>query len=311
MCIYYRKLHTCTCLSRILLQRCIPAIHTNTVCDPSSIPTPSEDPTDGTHQKSHFACYDCLRGEAIREIEAAHAAAAVTANSQPSLGNGNTAAAPTTSVPQRDMARLAYKRVKSENARKAAEERARREKGEDEARKKKMMEERERAGTEGAGWIDVGSARKGKGRSRGVVPSFSGVGMARTGMSAGVGFQGQGVSVGAGFGGGFGGGGVGSGSGRGYNKMGEFGRREEGGRPAAGGGVGGGGGGGNHGGPRGMGSWRSGAGAASSNPKTILQNVERKSGTTTTTANGKDVAQGALASTTTSTSTLVPPIIPS
>jgi hypothetical protein len=146
MCIYWKKLHTCSHTSdRPYIEMCRSGCLGNTVCPDIG--------TDETLRNSHFPCYPCIKAEARTEIEARYYAQhdAVLKAKQ-----------------ARDIAlrekHAAEQRAKEERIRREAREKAARER-EEETRLKAMRDkEEERAKKEGGTWIETGSGKKAKGR---------------------------------------------------------------------------------------------------------------------------------------------------
>ncbi|KAJ4301760.1 hypothetical protein N0V90_003854 [Kalmusia sp. IMI 367209] len=155
MCKYFKKLHPCGHLSRELVDRCLDACSTNSMC---IVPTPTDEEFRVHARKSYITCYDCIANDAYIERDAAAAAAAEIEHDP---------------IKQREIAgqraRFAHKQAKLEMNRRLAEENMRAERCEDRRKEEAKKAEEERAKKEGGLWVDVGSARK-KGRRGGGAP---------------------------------------------------------------------------------------------------------------------------------------------
>ncbi|ORY09620.1 hypothetical protein BCR34DRAFT_568225 [Clohesyomyces aquaticus] len=138
MCVGWKKLYLCGCISAPHIDRCQEAFVTGQVC---------EDEIEEEHgRKSYFQCYDCIKAEVWREKEEA--------------------------VRAEGMKRLEKKKseekARSEKIRRDAQERAKREREEDERRKEleRVQEEKDRQA--GGRWVAAGGNKKGKGRKGGL-----------------------------------------------------------------------------------------------------------------------------------------------
>jgi hypothetical protein len=149
MCLYWKKLHTCSHLSdRPYIEMCRPGFLSNTVC-----PDISED---DKPRPSHFPCYPCIKLEARAETEA-----------QVRLEQHEFAKAYEArerAVREKQAAEL---RAKEERVRREARDKAARER-EAEQRAKREKEEAERkARKEGGAWIETSVGKKPKGKRSG------------------------------------------------------------------------------------------------------------------------------------------------
>lgn len=157
MCQYYKKLHTCNCLSQTYLEMCRAGILSNTVCRP--LDPPSENKADA--RKSYFACYECLCKEVRKEDQE-------RLQRQMQMEQENKKMAEM----QLKMDRIAEKQAKKDRVRREYAQKARAEREREEQEQEKLKAEAERAKKEGGLWIDAGASRK-RGRKGG-----GGVGMA-------------------------------------------------------------------------------------------------------------------------------------
>ncbi|KAF2248866.1 hypothetical protein BU26DRAFT_308001 [Trematosphaeria pertusa] len=152
MCLYYRKLHTCGCISKPLLSMCRTGVLSNTLCTPLA-PPPADDDA-ASARKSHFQCYDCLRLEAFAE----HRAKLQAAHDQQKGA---------------EMAAKAEKfarREREQRVRREAAERAQLERERERARKEEEARMKEQERREGGLWIDAAAAGRKKGRKAGGGP---------------------------------------------------------------------------------------------------------------------------------------------
>ncbi|KAH6882645.1 hypothetical protein BKA58DRAFT_22632 [Alternaria rosae] len=149
MCLYWKKLHTCSHLSdRPYIEMCRPGFLSNSVCPDIS--------DDDKSRPSHFPCYPCIKLEARTETEAQvrfeqhEFAKAYEARERAVRGK-----------------QAAELRAKEERVRREARDKAARER-EAEQRAKREKEEAERkAKKEGGAWIETSVGKKPKGKRNG------------------------------------------------------------------------------------------------------------------------------------------------
>jgi hypothetical protein len=149
MCLYWKKLHTCTHLSdRPYIEMCRAGFLSNTVC-----PDISED---DSPRPSHFPCYSCIKLEARAETEAQvrfeqhEFAKAYEARER--------------AVREKQAAEL---RAKEERVRREARDKAAREREAEQRVKREKEEAERRAKKEGGTWIETSGGKKPKGKRSG------------------------------------------------------------------------------------------------------------------------------------------------
>jgi hypothetical protein len=147
MCQYFKRLHTCGCLSRAYLERCRSAIIKSEKC--STLEDPSDFKEDA--RPSYFACYECLIKNTPSEQEKQREA-------EEKIRKVNEEKA--------KQQRQADRAAKTESLRRAAAAKAAAEREEDQREKEARKAEMERAKKEGGLWIDAAGSRK-KGRRGG------------------------------------------------------------------------------------------------------------------------------------------------
>ncbi|KAF9739670.1 hypothetical protein PMIN01_02304 [Paraphaeosphaeria minitans] len=160
MCKYFKKIFTCNHLSRIYVERCPPAckpgIEACTTTDASHDPEAFAASINTAARPSFFACFDCLKAEAVSELAASVGAAAAAEQDPTKRAEMIT-----------KQTHYASKAAKAEANRKAAELKMRRERAADVAAASAAQAEKERVARGEGMWIETGSARKKKGRHHG------------------------------------------------------------------------------------------------------------------------------------------------
>ena len=149
MCLYWKKLHTCSHLSdRPYIEMCRTGFLSNTVC-----PDISED---DKPRPSHFPCYPCIKLEARIEAEA-----------QIRFEQHEFAKAYETRERAMREKQAAELRAKEERVRREARDRAAREREAEQRMKREKEEAERRAKKEGGAWIETSVGKKPKSKRSG------------------------------------------------------------------------------------------------------------------------------------------------
>lgn len=150
---YWKKLHTCGHLSdRPAVEMCRPGILSNAVCNDIGV--------DDEPRKSHFPCWQCIRGEARAEAEVkayADREAVVKAHEIREQ-----------SIRERHSDE---QRAKEDRIRREAREQATREREEEAKIRATKEKEEERLKKDGGLWIETGSGKKGRGKKAASAPA--------------------------------------------------------------------------------------------------------------------------------------------
>jgi hypothetical protein len=141
MCNYWTKKYLCGCDSHVFRERCQVGLRSDGVCD---VMKREDEP-----RKSHFQCYDCIKGEVEQEKQHAAQFAQLAEKDRNKL---------------EEQRRKEADKARQLQVRAEAAARAKRENDEAQRRAQDQKAEAERAKREGGLWVDAGSTKKGKGR---------------------------------------------------------------------------------------------------------------------------------------------------
>ncbi|KAF2473716.1 uncharacterized protein BDR25DRAFT_386575 [Lindgomyces ingoldianus] len=169
MCIGWKKMYLCACVSPPHIDRCRQAYVTGHLCQDI---VQEEYP-----RKSYFKCYDCIKFEVWNDREEA-SRAANQAEEEKRMAEEK----------KQQEKKKAEEKARQERIRREAEERAKRERDEEDRVKemKKIQEEKDRQA--GGKWEAAGGNKKGKGRKGGgrvLSPVGAGAGHGDLGRSGG------------------------------------------------------------------------------------------------------------------------------